>query len=202
LLEYLLDEANISFIASSSKYDGLVTSMTPRQQPLTAAEEAFVRALGRILAVVPRVLEADLMHEQRMALSEYTALMHLSEAPQRHLRMSELAAACDLSLSGMTRVVSRLERDGLLRRVKCAEDARGSNAELTDAGLARLERAYPTHLASVRRHITDHLDGFDLTRLARALESFGTTVSDPRRQGARNAGTASERDEGDGGAAS
>ena len=155
--------------------------MTSGVQSLSAAEEAVVRALGRVLAVVPRVLEADLVREQRMALSEYTTLMHLSEAPERRMRMSELAGACDLSLSGMTRVVARLEADGLLRRVKCEEDARGSNAELTDAGLARLERAYPTHLASVRRHITDHLDGIDLARLAQAFESFGTgsTCPDP-----------------------
>ncbi|WP_204358663.1 MarR family winged helix-turn-helix transcriptional regulator [Streptosporangium sp. 'caverna'] len=149
-----------------------------------------MRALSRVITVIPRVMDADLMREQRLPLSEYMALMWLSEAPHRRMRMSELAAACDLSLSGMTRVVTRLEAQGLVKRVKCAEDARGLNAVLTDAGLARLEQAWPTHLDSVRRHIIDHLDGLDLVRLARALERFGTAVEDPREPG--TAGDASE----------
>jgi DNA-binding MarR family transcriptional regulator len=146
--------------------------------PLTAEEEAVARALGRVILVVPRVLDADLVREQGLTLTEYTTLMHLSEAPNRMLRMSELAAAGDVSLSGMTRVVGRLQADGLVERVKCTEDARGANAILTDAGLTRLEQAYPTHLASVRRHIIDHLAGIDLVGLARALERFATTEQD------------------------
>ncbi|AWS40832.1 MarR family transcriptional regulator [Streptosporangium sp. 'caverna'] len=167
-----------------------MTSPTPTQRPLARDEEAVVRALSRVITVIPRVMDADLMREQRLPLSEYMALMWLSEAPHRRMRMSELAAACDLSLSGMTRVVTRLEAQGLVKRVKCAEDARGLNAVLTDAGLARLEQAWPTHLDSVRRHIIDHLDGLDLVRLARALERFGTAVEDPREPG--TAGDASE----------
>jgi DNA-binding MarR family transcriptional regulator len=130
-------------------------------------------------------MDADLMREQGLPLSEYVALMHLSEAPRRLMRMSELAAACDLSLSGMTRVVTRLENDGLVKRVKCEADARGLNAVLTDAGLARLEQAWPTHLASVRRHIIDHLGELDLAQLSRALERFATTVEDPQAPGTR-----------------
>lgn len=143
--------------------------------PLTAEEEAVVRALSRVILVVPRALDGDLVREQRLTLTEYGTLMHLSEARDHLLRMSDLAAACDLSLSGMTRIVARLEGQGLVVRMKCPEDARGSNAILTDAGLARLEEAYPTHLASVRRHIISHLGGMDLAALARALERFATT---------------------------
>ncbi|MEU1630825.1 MarR family transcriptional regulator [Streptomyces sp. NPDC020096] len=82
--------------------------------------------------------------------------------------MSELAAACDLSLSGMTRVINRLEKQGWVRRAKYHQDARGWNAVLTEPGLARLERTWPTHLASVRRHLLDHVDGYDLTQLTAA----------------------------------
>ncbi|MEE6257745.1 MarR family winged helix-turn-helix transcriptional regulator [Plantactinospora sonchi] len=149
--------------------------MTGSLPPLTPEEEAVVRALGRAILVVPRALDADLSREQRMSLNEYSALQHLSESPDRQMRMSELAAACDLSLSGMTRIVSRLEQPGYVVRVRCAEDARGWNAVLTDAGLARLEQAYPTQLASVRRHIVDHLDGLDLRQLAAALQNLATT---------------------------
>ncbi|MBC6460669.1 MarR family winged helix-turn-helix transcriptional regulator [Actinomadura sp. HBU206391] len=151
---------------------------SPRQ-PLNADEEAFIRALGRVMLVLPRVMDADLVGEQQMTLNEYATMMHLSEAPHRRLRMSELAAVCDVSLSGMTRIVTRLEADGLVERVRCAEDARGSNAVLTDAGLARLEQAYPTHLASVRRHVMDHLGEIDLVRLTQALQRFAVTEQDP-----------------------
>jgi DNA-binding MarR family transcriptional regulator len=156
-------------------------AMEASLRPLNPEEEAVVRALGRVILVVPRVLDADLVREQGLTLTEYTTLMHLSEAPNRLMRMSELAAAGDVSLSGMTRVVSRLQADGLVERVRCAEDARGANAILTDAGLARLEQAYPAHLASVRRHIVDHLAEVDLVGLARALERCVTTTQDSRR---------------------
>jgi len=145
-------------------------------RPLSADEEAVIRALGRVMIVLPRAVDADMVREHQLPLTEYTTLMHLSEAPHRLMRMSELAAACDLSLSGMTRIVTRLETQGLIERVRCEEDARGWNAVLTDAGLARLQRAWPTHLASVRRHVFDHLRGIDLTQLARALQRFATTA--------------------------
>jgi DNA-binding MarR family transcriptional regulator len=143
-------------------------------RPLSPDEEAMIRALGRVMYALPRVIDADMVREQRLPLTEYLTLMHLSEAPERRMRMSELAIACQLSLSGMTRIVTRLEGDGLVERVKCDEDARGWNAILTDAGLARLEEAYPTNLASVRRHVLDHLEGIDVAQLARAFQRFAT----------------------------
>ncbi|MFI6493213.1 MarR family winged helix-turn-helix transcriptional regulator [Streptomyces sp. NPDC050564] len=139
-------------------------------QPLSADEEALLRQLGRVMIVLPRVIDADMMREQHLPVSEYTALMHLSEAPGRRMRMSELAATANLSLSGMTRVVTRLEKQGLIERTRCDEDGRGWNAVLTDAGLARLEEAWPAHLASARRHVFDHLEGTDLTLLVEALQ--------------------------------
>jgi DNA-binding MarR family transcriptional regulator len=144
-------------------------------QPLTPDEEAVVRALPRLMYVLPRVIDVDMMRDQQLPLTEYTTLMHLSEAPQRQMRMGELAVACELSLSGMTRIVTRLEGQDLIERVRSDDDARGWNAVLTDAGLARLEQAWPTNLASVRRHLLDHLEGIDLARLARALQRVGTT---------------------------
>jgi DNA-binding MarR family transcriptional regulator len=150
--------------------------LPPNLQPLTPDEEAVIRALGRVMIVLVRVTDADMMRERQLPISEYMTLMYLSEAPGRRMRMSELAAACDLSVSGMTRIVSRLEGPGLIERVRCEEDARGYHAVLTDAGLARLQQAWPTHLASVRRHVFDHLDGIDLAQLARALERIAPTA--------------------------
>jgi DNA-binding MarR family transcriptional regulator len=141
----------------------------PVSEPLTGAEEEVMRAFGRVMAVLPRALDADLQRDQRMSLSEYTTLRMLSEAAGRRMRMSELAQACDMSLSGMTRLAAKLESLGHLERIPCANDARGFNAVLTDAGLTRLQEVWPAHLASVRRHIFDHLGDVDLRRLAGAL---------------------------------
>jgi len=140
--------------------------------PLTAQEEAFLRAFGRALLTVPRALDADLLREQRMSMSEYWTLMSLSEAPAQRLRMSDLATACALSLSGMSRIMTRLEVLGLVRRERCADDGRGMNAVLTDAGLERLRQAWPTHLYSVRRHVFDHLRTVDLPAFTTALQHF------------------------------
>jgi DNA-binding MarR family transcriptional regulator len=111
-----------------------------------------------------------------MSLTEYITLMQLSESPRRTLRMSELAAACALSLSGMSRIVTRLESEGLVIRERASSDGRGLNAVLTDAGLRRLRRAWPTHLASVRRHVMDHLGLLDLPVVNAALQRFASDV--------------------------
>ncbi|MEV5897397.1 MarR family winged helix-turn-helix transcriptional regulator [Nonomuraea fuscirosea] len=142
--------------------------------PMTPDEEALVRALPRLMYALPRAIDADMVREQRMPLTEWTALMRLSEAPRRRMRMGELALSCELSLSGMTRIASALEGQGLIQRVRSDDDARGWNAVLTDAGLARLKLAWPSNLASVRRHFLDHLEGIDLARLARAIQNVAT----------------------------
>jgi len=131
-----------------------------------------VRAFFRALIIVPRALDADLMGKQHMSVNEYGTLMHLSEAPGRRLRMSDLAAASTLSLSGMTRIMNRLEALGLVQRERCASDGRGLEAVLTDAGLDRLRQAWPTHLHSVRRHMLDHLHAVDLPAVTTAIEHF------------------------------
>ncbi|MEV6056872.1 MarR family transcriptional regulator [Streptomyces sp. NPDC052107] len=136
---------------------------------MDAAEEALVRALGDVMTALPRAVDADMFRDGGLRLSEYTPLMILSEAPDSRMRMSELAAACNLTLSGMTRVVIRLEKQGFVQRVRCDEDLRGWNAVLTKEGLARLQEAWPAHLASVRRRVLDNLAGHDLARLATAL---------------------------------
>ncbi|MFD4612220.1 MarR family winged helix-turn-helix transcriptional regulator [Streptomyces sp. NPDC058440] len=139
-------------------------------RPLTAEEEAVVRALPSLIYALPRAIEAEMTREQRLSNTEYLALMHLSEAPDRHLRMHELARACEMSLSGTTRIVHRMESEGLVDRVQCSTDGRSWHACLTDAGLTRLEEAWPTNLAAIRRHFLDHVKGLDLKELAAALQ--------------------------------
>jgi DNA-binding MarR family transcriptional regulator len=145
----------------------------PRVPPLTRDEEAFWRAFLKAMIVVPRVLYAELEQAERLDGSEYGVLVVLSEAKDRRLQMSELASITALSMSGMTRIVDRLAKDGLVERVRDDEDSRVVIAVLTDAGLRRLKHAYPVHLGGVRRYVIDHLDGFDLGALAKAFERFG-----------------------------
>lgn len=148
-------------------------------QPLIPSEEAFVRELSRVMLALPRAVDADIVREAGLPLAEYTPLMHLSEAPGKAMRMSELAAACNITLSGMTRVVTRLEKQGWVERTKSAQDGRGWNAALTDTGLARLEQAWPTFLVSVRRHLVDHFSGQDLTQLTATLQHVATSDDEP-----------------------
>src|SRR6266853_540218 len=150
------------------------TGQGPAAVPLSAGEEAFLRAWSRAALRVPRALDADLLAGRGMSLSEYRALMYLSEAPGRSLRMSDLASACALSLSGMSRIVSRLAAQGLVARKRSSCDGRGLNAVLTGAGLGRLRRAWPTHLASVRRHMMDHLSELDLPAVTAAVQRFAS----------------------------
>jgi DNA-binding MarR family transcriptional regulator len=156
---------------------GAMTSAARRPLPLTADEEAFWRAFLRALTVVPRALEADLVAEHGLSLTDYCGLMHLSEAPGGRLRMSDLAGRCAMSLSRTTRIVNRLEDQGLLRREPSSSDGRGLDAVLTDAGSARLSRAWPCHLASVRRHVMSHMHDLDLPSVASAVLHFATDHS-------------------------
>lgn len=142
--------------------------------PLSKEEEAFLRAWSQAAMTVPRALDADLMVGQGMSLSDYMTLMHLSEAPGRSLRMNELAAACSLSLSGMSRIVDRLAAQGLVERARSTCDGRGLNAVLTDSGFDRLSRAWPTHLASVRRQLIDHVSELDVPALTAALQKVAS----------------------------
>lgn len=151
---------------------------------LSADEEEFWRAFLRAIVMVPRALDADLMAGHEFSTSEYTSLVHLSEAPDRRMRMSDLADSCALSLSGTSRIVSRLEERGLLRREPCRSDGRGWDAVLTSAGLARLRGAWPVHVASVRRNVLDHLRGLDLRAVTVAVSRFGT--SGPEEAGRRS----------------
>lgn len=92
-----------------------------------------------------------------LTLGEYEILVRLSEAPGRSLRMSDLAALVVHSRSRLTHTVTRLERRGILERVRCADDGRGRKARLTDDGVLLLERAAPVHVRSVRTHLYEVL---------------------------------------------
>ena len=103
------------------------------------------------------VLDRQLQREADMPLAYYLILAMLSDAPDRSLRMSELAAATQSSQSRLSHAVARLERAGWVRRTPCSEDRRSTFAQLTEEGFAALGAAAPGHVRAVRQHLFDRL---------------------------------------------
>jgi DNA-binding MarR family transcriptional regulator len=142
------------------------TPARPRSGP-TREQLAVWRAFLRAHSSITRVLEAELVAEQELSLASYDVLVQLAEAPDRRLRMTELADAVVLSRSGVTRLVDRLEKGGLVARCPVETDGRGVAAHLTDAGLNRLRTASRTHLRGIAHHFAERLDDADLHTLER-----------------------------------
>lgn len=145
----------------------------PAPGPLTAEQDAFLRALARIVIYVPRTFEADMGRAEGFRTSEYFVLMHLSEAPGRRLRMGDLATHTALSPGAVTRVVKVLEAKGLAERQPSALDGRGQDAVLTEHGRLRLDQVRPAQLASVRLRVFDKLAGADLAACTDVLNRIG-----------------------------
>jgi DNA-binding MarR family transcriptional regulator len=117
-------------------------------------------------------LDRELTSETGISHAYYEILVALSEAPERMMRMSELADRCLSSRSRLSHAVSRLEERGWVRRQVCADDGRGLLAVLTDEGFAALEGAAPVHVESVRTHLFDQLSPAQIA----ALRDIGETL--------------------------
>ena len=127
-----------------------------------AAWSGFLMGHARIV----RALDAELEREHGLPLSSYDVLIQLSLAPDRRLRMFELADAIVLSRSGLTRLVDRLERGGLVERERGAADPRQMYARLTDRGFEVLEDATPTHIAGIKERFLERLSDEQTKQLA------------------------------------
>jgi len=138
---------------------------------LKPAEMRAWRAFLNAQATVLRQLEAELVAQEGMTLAEFDVLVQLQIAPEHRLRMNELSEHVRLSPSGITRLVDRLVRAGLVERGPCATDRRVTWAILAPAGRVRLRRASPLHLRGVREHFARRLSPAQLDVLACALES-------------------------------
>lgn len=133
--------------------------------PLTDLELRAWRGMLRAHAGVTRRLDADLRERHGLSLTAYEALMLIGTSPRRRLRISELSEGALLSVSGMSRMVDRLERDGLVVRESCSDDRRGAEVALTTMGRGRLRAARASHLAGVRAEFLDHFGDDELQRL-------------------------------------
>jgi DNA-binding MarR family transcriptional regulator len=144
----------------------VVKIATSEQESLTLGELRAWRGLLRAHACLAKRLDAELEQAHGLPMTSYEVLYHLEEASGGRMRMCELAEQAQLSRSGLTRLVDRLERDGLLERCSCDHDARGSYACLTHSGRERLEEARVTHLAVVREHFFSRFSESELSTLA------------------------------------
>jgi DNA-binding MarR family transcriptional regulator len=134
--------------------------------PEGPVEIAAWRGLVRVQGAVRRELDAALRASEGISLWDYTVLRVLSGSRGRCLRMTELARATDYTPSGLTRLVDRLERAGLVRRDPCPEDGRGAVATLTPEGQRAFLRARRTHLAGVSREFLERFDEEELAAMA------------------------------------
>ena len=113
----------------------------------------YYTSFWRVFAAI----ESDLESAGLPSLSWYDALYELYMAPDRHLRMSELARSALLSRSGLTRLVDKLEKAGLIRRKACPTDGRVQHAELTDKGVEVLRKIWPVYRAGITKYFAAHV---------------------------------------------
>jgi len=154
----------------------LSTEEAIRSPALSEVQLAAWKSFLKAHAVITRALERQLIETHRLPLAEYDVLVQLSEAEGGALRMSQLADRVLLSRSGLTRLVERLERDGLVERSNCSSDARGSYAVLTQLGVQRLREAAPAHLESVKTLFAEPLTDDQVEAMRQALELLAAAV--------------------------
>ena len=138
---------------------------------LDAAQQRDWRAYIDGSLRLAEALEQDLKARHGLSMAEYEIMVRLSEAPERTMRMAELAACASQSRSRLSHTVTRLERAGLVERSSCADDKRGVLATLTDKGYAALETAAPAHVAAVRDLFVDLVEPEDLAAIGRGFRA-------------------------------
>ena len=145
---------------------------------LEADEQRTWRAFLTASRALMDALDRELQRDAGMPHAYYEILVRLSEAPDRRLRMSELAELTGSSRSRLSHAAARLEASGWIRREDCPTDRRGQIAVLTDAGFATLAAAAPGHVEGVRRHLFDALSPAQVDQLRRISETLAEHLTD------------------------
>jgi DNA-binding MarR family transcriptional regulator len=150
---------------------------------LTDEQQAAWRPFIALLLRLPAALDAQLQRDAGITNFDYLVLSGLSESPNRTLRMSELAAIANSSLSRLSHVVSRLEAKGWVRREPCPGDGRFINAVLTDDGWQKVLATAPGHVTAVRELLLAPLTAEEFKQLgaisAKVLDAQGIKVAIP-----------------------
>jgi DNA-binding MarR family transcriptional regulator len=137
---------------------------------LDEVELAAWRGLVRVHATLVKQLDAELDARHGLPLTSYEVLRSLRRTPDGKLRMAELAEHALLSRSGMTRLIDRLEREGMVGRTSCDKDGRGCYAVLTDQGRAAIDHARATYISVVRTGFLGHFSVDEMRELAGLLQ--------------------------------
>ncbi|NBM18868.1 MarR family winged helix-turn-helix transcriptional regulator [Streptomyces sp. GC420] len=143
----------------------------PAEKPqwLTEEEQLAWRAYIHATTLLEDHLDRHLQRAAGMPHVYYGLLVQLSEAPDRRMRMTELAMNAKITRSRLSHAIARLERNGWVRREDCPSDKRGQNAVLTDEGFAMLETCVPGHVAAVRQALFDRLTPEQVRQLAEIM---------------------------------
>jgi DNA-binding MarR family transcriptional regulator len=155
-----------------------IASETDKAGPFSATELAAWRGMLQMHAQITQALDAQMRTEHGLSVSSYEVLMFLAEAPERRLRMAEIADQVLLSRSGLTRLVDRLVQLGYVTRCAAENDGRGAYAELTDAGLEKFQAAQRTHREGVREFYLDHLSTTDTVVLGDIFTRLAASRAD------------------------
>lgn len=131
-----------------------------------SAWSLFLQTHRRVLDQLADELEA----QRGLSLPWYDVLIQLYKAPEHRLRMNDLAGSVLLSKSGLTRLIDRMEKAGLVERASCPSDRRGWFAVLTPRGEEVFKEAAPVHLDGIARHFTDHLTPNEARAMVDAFE--------------------------------
>ena len=148
---------------------------------LTPGQLASWLSVVRLMTRLPWAIDAQLQRDAGLSMIEYMTMAMLSEAPERTLRMSDLAESTSSSLSRLSHLVKRLEDRGYVRREADPADGRFTNAILLPGGLAKLESAAPGHAAYVRQLVIDNLSPERLRRLGQDADRIVGRIDSPAR---------------------
>lgn len=154
--------------------------MSSEERVLTPAERKAWRALYEAHGLVTRRIENDLHAAGVGSLSDYGVLYALYEAPNRRVRLAELADNAMLSRSGLTRLVDRLESNGYLKREPYPDDRRGTLAVLTDAGIDEMRRIWAIYSAGIARYFAAQVSDTEVATITVALRRVTAAMGDDR----------------------
>jgi DNA-binding MarR family transcriptional regulator len=139
-------------------------------EPLTDTEQTAWRTFIESSWALHTRLEDELRATTGLSMNDYHVMVVLSEAPERRLRMGELASRMVFSPSRVTYQINSMVKRGFVRKQSCPEDGRGQEAVLTDEGMAALRAAAPLHLDTVRKAFIDHVDADELEVINRVFK--------------------------------
>ncbi len=155
-----------------------MTEQIAKPEWLSRVEQRSWRAYLVGTTLLMDRLDRDLRDKHDLSLPEYEILVRLSEAEDHRMRMAVLADSLSHSRSRVTHTIARLERAGLVSRSSCASDRRGVEARLTEAGMATLQRAAPTHVRGVREYLLDLADEEDFVAVGRVFNAVTDKLID------------------------